>query len=100
MRSLASTILEAKSKSGSAKVGEIIFAVPDLVLMHDRNFMRFTAQMKAMGVKQIAHPERTMVVFDHEIPPDTAAAAEIFAEMRRDAARPGIARLVDRKSVV
>jgi 3-isopropylmalate/(R)-2-methylmalate dehydratase large subunit len=95
MQSLATTVLKQKSTTGSARIGEIIFAVPDLILMHDRNFMRFTAQMAAMGVDKIAYPERSMVAFDHEIPPDTAAAAEIFAKMRRDAARLGITRLVD-----
>lgn len=64
-----------------APAGTIVFRQPDIVLSHD-NTASIRKTFRKMNGKKIAHPERLLVVLDHNAPPTTAALATQYQEVR------------------
>lgn len=81
MHALAKIIAQ---HSGRAVVepGEIVQAIPDFVMMHDRGIARATARFWEMGGKRVWDPSRVVVVFDHFYPPPRPQDAEAQSRAR------------------
>jgi 3-isopropylmalate/(R)-2-methylmalate dehydratase large subunit len=72
--------------------GEIIWASPDYIMMHDRGIARVMDRLSAMGADQIPDPSRVVVVFDHFYPPPREQDAEAQRRARAFMAQQGITR--------
>ncbi len=64
-----------------APAGSIVFREPDIVLSHDNTASIYKTFQKMNGEK-IAHPERLLVVLDHNAPPTSAALATQYQAIR------------------
>ncbi len=64
-----------------APAGSIVFREPDIVLSHDNTASIYKTFQKMNG-KRIAHPERLLVVLDHNAPPTSAALATQYQFIR------------------
>lgn len=56
------------------KIGEVIFPEFDLYIVQETPFPEFYAEVESMGLSKIAHPEKTIVIADHEVPILTMAS--------------------------
>lgn len=56
--------------------GEIVYAEPDFVMMHDRGIARATQRFFEMGGDRIWDPSKVIVVYDHFYPPPRVQDAE------------------------
>ena len=64
-----------------APAGSIVFREPDIVLSHDNTASIYKTFQKMNGEK-IAHPERLLVVLDHNAPPTSATLATQYQAIR------------------
>ncbi|NOY36562.1 MAG: homoaconitate hydratase family protein [Chlorobi bacterium] len=64
-----------------APAGTIVFRQPDIVLSHD-NTASIRKTFQKMNGERITHPERLLVVLDHNAPPTTSALATQYQEIR------------------
>lgn len=60
-----------------AKVGEIVFRKPDIVLSHD-NTASIAKTFSSMGGEKIKYPEKLLIVLDHNAPPTTTKLANDY----------------------
>jgi 3-isopropylmalate/(R)-2-methylmalate dehydratase large subunit len=80
---LAQKILAKKSGRPFVQPGEIVWAEPDIAMMHEALGPIIIAQdLKRLGNK-IRYPERIVLVSDHNSPPSSAAQADLLAFTRR-----------------
>lgn len=82
--------------SGQAYVvaGQIVDAVPDVVLSHD-NTAAIAKFFRALGVAKVKYPERVAIVLDHAVPAPTTVHATNHAEIRQFVAEQGIEHFYD-----
>lgn len=76
-------------------VGEIVFPVPDLVVIHDGYAGRIDEHLAELGAHALVRPERVFVAVDHQIPAATPQIAERLRSMRAHIARLGIGHFFD-----
>lgn len=72
-----------------ADSGSIVFMKPDIILSHD-NTSSIYKTFEKMGGDKLAHPDRMLVVLDHNAPPTTAALASQYQEIRELVRKNGI----------
>jgi len=77
-----------------APAGSIVFREPDIVLSHDNTASIYKTFQKMNGEK-IAHPERLLVVLDHNAPPTSAALATQYESIRQLVKEQGIRMFYD-----
>lgn len=77
-----------------APAGSIVFRQPDLVLTHD-NTASINKTFEKMGGKNIAFPERLVVVLDHNAPPTTSKLANDYQSIRNLAKEQKISKFHD-----
>ncbi len=77
-----------------APAGSIVFRQPDIVLSHDNTASIYKTFQKMNGEK-IAHPERLLVVLDHNAPPTSAALATQYQAIRDLVREQGITMFYD-----
>ncbi len=70
--------------------GQIVDAVPDVVLSHD-NTAAIVKIFRALGVARVKYPERLAITLDHAVPAPTTQHAQNHAEVRKFVAEQGIA---------
>jgi 3-isopropylmalate/(R)-2-methylmalate dehydratase large subunit len=74
--------------------GEVIDAIPDLVLSHD-NTAAIIHTWRQLELPRVRHPERLAIVLDHAAPAPTTQHAQNHAEIRQFVAEQGIAHFFD-----
>ncbi len=74
--------------------GEVVYPRLDLAVIHEVPFLEFWEEIKAIGVTEIAAPERMMVITDHEIPIVSLNAANRFKKTRELISRLKISRFI------
>ena len=77
-----------------APAGSIVFREPDIVLSHDNTASIYKTFQKMNG-ERIAHPERLLVVLDHNAPPTSAALATQYQAIRDLVREQGITMFYD-----
>jgi len=77
-----------------APAGSIVFREPDIVLSHD-NTASIHKTFQKMNGERIAHPERLLVVLDHNAPPTSAALATQYQAIRDLVREQGITMFYD-----
>jgi homoaconitate hydratase family protein len=77
--------------SGQHKVvaGQIVDAVPDVVLSHD-NTAAIAKIFRALGVERVKYPERLAITLDHAVPAPTTQHAMNHAEAREFVEEQGV----------
>lgn len=73
----------------NADSGTIVFRKPDIILSHD-NTASIYKTFEKMGGNKLAHPDRMLVVLDHNAPPTTAALASQYQAIRELVSENGI----------
>lgn len=87
-QTLAEKILSARSGQ-TARAGDIVIAVVDLVFVQDTTGPLTLRQFQAAGFSKLAKPERTYLFLDHAAPSPNAAQANDHVFMRAFAAETG-----------
>jgi homoaconitate hydratase family protein/3-isopropylmalate dehydratase small subunit len=77
-----------------APAGSIVFREPDIVLSHDNTASIYKTFQKMNG-ERITHPERLLVVLDHNAPPTSAALATQYQAIRDLVREQGITMFYD-----
>jgi 3-isopropylmalate/(R)-2-methylmalate dehydratase large subunit len=82
----AEKILARAAGVREARAGDILYPVPDLVIIHDGVVMGAKQELDAIGIGRLFDPERVLMVTDHDVvyTSDRAAARGAF---NRKAAR-------------
>lgn len=70
-------------------VGQIVDAVPDVVLSHD-NTAAISKIFRALGIAKVKYPERLAIVLDHASPAPTTVHATNHIEIRKFVDEQGI----------
>lgn len=87
---IAERLLAKAAGRDRVSAGEFVVAEVDLALLHDIFAAQVFAMLSEVGVEQLDHPERTVVVIDHLVPAPTAEAAEVHHRIRGHVNRLGI----------
>ncbi len=86
---MGATIVEKifSRKCGSdIRAGEVVMAPLDGAMIHDITGPLAIQKFYEMGGTKVFDPERVIMLFDHQIPADSIAAAENHVYMRKFAA--------------
>ncbi|SHI17185.1 aconitase/3-isopropylmalate dehydratase large subunit family protein [Pollutimonas bauzanensis] len=94
-QTIAQKILARASGRDRATLGEIIWAVPDVVINHDHNFPRYLDALDKMGLQGVASPEKQIVSIDHRPYSDDQAVVRARERMRKMAGNGEIAHFFD-----
>ncbi len=73
-----------------AEIGQIVDAVPDVVLSHD-NTAAIAELFCSLGIAQVKHPDRLAIFLDHAVPAPTTEHAANHADIRKFVREQGIA---------
>ena len=79
-------ILALKSGARSVAPGGVVFPNPDFIMIHDGVVMGAKRELDALGITQLAAPEKLVMVTDHDVIYGSPRAAERGA-YNREAAR-------------
>ena len=88
-------VLAAKSGKASVRPGDVVFPDPDYVMIHDGVVMGAKRELDSLGIKQLAAPDKVMMVSDHDVIYGSARAAERGAYNRRAAKQWGVKNFYD-----
>lgn len=91
---LVEKVFARSSGLDRARAGDVLFPTPDLVVNIDLVFASFLDEVLELGVTEIAHADRLIVVSDHLVPNTTPGHAERSARTREHCKRFGL-RLYD-----
>lgn len=98
-QTLVQKILARAAGRAHVDEGEIIWAAPDLVTVPEVSFPAYVKRLRAIGITRFAHPERLVVVIDHEVPVHSQAGAERNRLTRRLAVDTGIGHFFDGEGI-
>ncbi len=90
---MGSTLVEKvfSSRCGTGvRAGEVVMAPVDAAMIHDITGPLAIRTFREMGGERVFDPKRVVMLFDHQVPADSIAAAENQVFMRRFAAEQGI----------
>ena len=79
-------VLARTSGKGSARPGEVLYPVPDFIMIHDGVVMGAKRELDALGIDRLAAPDKVVMVTDHDVIYGSARAAE-RGDFNRKAAR-------------
>ena len=91
----AEKILSRASGVPRASAGEIVYPVPDFVMIHDGVVMGAKEELDALGIDRVFDPERVMMVTDHDVVYLNERAVARGAFNRKAAAAWGIGNFFD-----
>lgn len=91
----AEKILARASDKPYVRPGDIIAPDPQLVIIHDGFVESAYNELAGLGYRRIAHPERVVIVTDHEVAYATPAGAMRGARLRKIAREWGVGRFFD-----
>ena len=69
---LVEKVLTRAGAAPHARAGDVVWARPDLITMHDLNYERHRRMLQGLGYADIAEPDKVLVTIDHT----THSAAE------------------------
>ena len=81
-KTFAEKALARASGQSQVVAGQIVDAVPDVVLSHD-NTAAIAKIFRALGVERVKYPERLAIALDHAVPAPTTVHATNHAEARK-----------------
>ena len=64
---IAEKILARAAGLAKVSVGDVIYPNPELVILHDGYVETAYKQLKDLGYQRITHPERVMIITDHQV---------------------------------
>ena len=70
----------------SVKPGDIVFPVPDMVMVHDNVLPSIKKALDSIGIHELAEPEKVILVTDHEVLYGSPRAA-LYGVTNRQAAK-------------
>lgn len=80
-RTASEKILARKSGDEDARAGEIVEAVPDLIMSHESTYL-VAKSFSELGLDRPSRPDRIVVVLDHRTPANTAQTAHVHTRIR------------------
>jgi len=83
-------VLAARSGRSELRAGEVVEPQPDFIMVHDGVVLSAKRELDQLGIDRLAHPERVMMVTDHEVIYPNARSAERGALNRRAAKQWGV----------
>lgn len=86
-QTIAQKVIARSSGRDAVRVGEFVWAVPDLIIGHDLNYPRYRKMMQEAGFEHLASPEKVLITIDHTTHATDAASVNAHAFMRIDAGR-------------
>ncbi|MCI3951255.1 MAG: hypothetical protein K0R53_752 [Burkholderiales bacterium] len=88
-------VLASKSGKASVRPGEVVYPDPDFIMIHDGVVMGAKQELDALGITQLAAPEKVVMVTDHDVIYGSPRAAERGAFNRKAAAQWGVKHFFD-----
>lgn len=96
-KTFAEKILCSKGDNPEAATGQIVNAVPDLLMCDCGSFAISIKQFYEFGVKRIRDPEKVVSIFDHFIPAESVLTANNHKIVRQFVKEQGIRHFYDLK---
>lgn len=93
-KTVAEKILGRAAGNPKAEAGDVVEAVPDLVMSHENTFLVDKA-FEQFGLERPWDSDRVVVVLDHRAPANTIQTANAHAKIREAVRRMGIQRFYD-----
>src|SRR5688572_27765882 len=87
--------LAAKAGVASVKPGDVVYPVPDFIMIHDGVVMGAKRELDALGIDRLAAPDKVVMVTDHDVIYGSARAAERGAFNRSAAREWGVKQFYD-----
>ncbi len=81
-KTITEKIIARAAKKEKVRVGEIVWAFPDIVTSPEIAAVQYFRDLKAMGVKKLWDADRLILVVDHRVLFDNVRGAELNREMR------------------
>ncbi len=78
---MAEKILARASGKKEVKAGEYVTAEIDMIMTHD-GFGGISQALENMGITKVADVEKIVVLLDHQVPPGSLVAAELYKRVR------------------
>ncbi|KPK20259.1 MAG: hypothetical protein AMJ67_02060 [Betaproteobacteria bacterium SG8_41] len=79
-------MLARASGKPAVKPGDVVYPVPDFIMIHDGVVMGAKRELDALGIDRLAAPDKVVMVTDHDVIYGSARAAE-RGDFNRKAAR-------------
>jgi 3-isopropylmalate/(R)-2-methylmalate dehydratase large subunit len=76
-------VLARTSGKPGVRAGELVYPVPDMVMIHDALVKEARSELGRIGIDRLAEPQKVMMVSDHDVVYGSARAAERGALNRR-----------------
>ncbi len=78
-----------------AKIGEIVYIEPDMVMTHDHQGPMTIREFEGIGTTEVWNPEKIILVMDHRTPSQNLVAVENHQKLRKFAQKFGIKKFFD-----
>ncbi|MBC7802457.1 MAG: 3-isopropylmalate dehydratase [Candidatus Parcubacteria bacterium] len=82
----AEKIIARASGVESVRAGDVVYPVPDMVMLHDNVLPGVKRALDGLGIDRLAEPEKVVMVTDHEVLYGSPRAA-LYGVMNRQAAK-------------
>ena len=69
-------VLSRTSALLNSKAGDIVYPIPDLIMIHDGVVQSSKVMLDRIGIHRLATPEKVMMVSDHDVLYGSAKAAQ------------------------
>lgn len=88
-------VLARTSGRVGAKAGDVVYPVPDMMMIHDGMVRGIKIKLDGIGITRIKAPEKLMMVTDHEVVYGNQHAADVGVFNRKAAADWGVEKFYD-----
>ena len=88
-------VLARASGKSEVKPGDVVYPVPDFIMIHDGVVMGAKRELDALGIGRLAAPEKVVMVTDHDVIYGSARAAERGDFNRKAAGQWGVRNFFD-----
>ncbi|NDD13645.1 MAG: 3-isopropylmalate dehydratase, partial [Betaproteobacteria bacterium] len=78
-------VLSRTASRLGARAGEVVYPVPDLIMIHDGIVQSSKVMLDKIGIHRLSTPEKVIMVSDHDVLYGSAKAAERGAFNRKAA---------------
>jgi len=99
---MASTLVEkifSRKCKRRIEAGDVVMAPVDLAMIHDITGPLAVQKFKEMGGETVFDPNKIVLLFDHQVPADSIAAAENHVFLRRFAHEQNIENLDEKEGI-
>ena len=81
-KTITEKIIARAAKKEEVRVGEIVWAFPDVVTSPEIAAVQYFRDLKSLGLKRLWDPDRLILVVDHRVLFDNVRGAELNRELR------------------